>query len=141
MNEQQLKELENRITELTIKSLNAEKELDNAQKQYIEASKIYRETLDKFDDLENKLKEAVTDKKIAELDIEKAIENKDIPYIIIYIRGLIQEVQKQTTYQIFVELDNIIKGHGSTEITAYTQRRIFFKLNDYEELKKKFKVD
>ena len=81
------------------------------------------------------------DKKIAELDIEKAIENKDVPYVIINIYGLIQEVQKQTTYQIFVELDNIIRRHGSTEITLYKQRQIWFRLKDYETIKKKFKVD
>ncbi len=56
---QKLWKFKQKIGELTIKSLNAKKELDIAQEQYREVSKIYHETLVKFDDLENKLHEEI----------------------------------------------------------------------------------
>lgn len=81
------------------------------------------------------------DKKIAELYIEKAIEDKDVPYVIINIYGLIQEVQKQTIYQIFAELDNL---HIVESWSTQKGKKIPLLLNQittYKDIKKKFKVD
>ena len=81
------------------------------------------------------------DKKIAELYIEKAIEDKDVPYVIINIYGLIQEVQKQTIYQIFAELDNL---HIVENWSTQKGKRIPLLLKQigaYKDVKKKFKVE
>ncbi len=61
MNEQQLKELENRINKLTLKLLVVSGVLNDIKARYGEADLIYYESLRRFNYLENKLKEVLTE--------------------------------------------------------------------------------
>ena len=99
------------------------------------------------DETDEKL-DAEIDEKLDDLDIVRAIEDKDAPYVIVQIRGLIKDAkaegykegQKDAAQQIFEELDKIITLFPN-DTDQPDIKVIFPEGYDYKALKKKYRAD
>jgi hypothetical protein len=85
------------------------------------------------------------DEKLKELGIAKAIENKDVPYVIAQIEGIVKDTETEqeniTAKRIFDELDNLHVVENWSIKNGEKIPLLLKQIGAYNDIKRKYEVD